>query len=93
MRRTSRQVTTPALLGVPVHIGVETGVGRVHAVARRFGGATYMFAVSVSRTPVRASFDIAKGNRRVIEEARTVRGALVDSFAPLGVHVYVLPPT
>ena len=94
MRRTDRQVTTltPALLGTPVRLGVQTAGGRVDAVARRLGGATYVFAVNVSRTPVTARFDAPKGSWRVFEEGRTVRGALVDSFAPLAVHVYVLPP-
>jgi hypothetical protein len=94
MRRTNRQLTTlaPALLGGPVHVGVQTDVGRVDAVARRFGGATYVFAVNVSRQPVHARFSVARGNWQVFEEARVVRGVLADSFAPLGVHVYVLPP-
>jgi hypothetical protein len=95
MRRTDRQVTTlaPALLGSPVHVGIQTDVGRVDAIARRFGGATYVFAVNVSRLTVRARFDGPQGDWRVFEEGRTVRGALVDSFAPLDVHVYVLPPS
>jgi hypothetical protein len=94
MRRTNRQITTlaPALLAAPVHVGVQTDVGRVDAIARRFGGATYVFAVNVSRMPVRATFSVAQGTWHVFEEGRVVRGALADSFAPLGVHVYVFPP-
>jgi hypothetical protein len=94
LRRTNRQVTTlaPALLGVPVHVGVETREGRVDAIARRYHGATYVFAVNVSRVPVHTRFAIASGQWRVFEEGRVIRGTLEDSFAPLGVHVYVLPP-
>jgi hypothetical protein len=98
MRRTNRQLTTlaPALLGAPVDVAVEALDGRVDAFARRFGGATYVFAVNVGRSPVRARFTVAgDGAWRVFEEGRTVTasgGALTDSFAPLGVHVYVLPP-
>jgi hypothetical protein len=94
MRRTNRQLTTltTALLGAPVHVGVQTDVGRVDTIARRVGGATYVFAVNVSREPVRARFSVAKGTWHVFEEGRVVTGTLADSFAPLGVHVYVLPP-
>src|SRR2546423_11187577 len=72
MRRTNRQLTTltTALLGAPVHVGVQTDVGRVDAIARRVDGATYVFAVNVSREPVRARFSVAKGTWHVVEEGR-----------------------
>jgi hypothetical protein len=97
MARTARQVTTlaPALDAVPVHVGVQTGEGRVDAIARSYGGALYVFAVNVSRTPVTATFASRDGAWNVYEEGRTVTassGAFTDSFPPLGVHVYVLPP-
>jgi hypothetical protein len=91
-------VTTlaPALLGRPVHVGVQAGVGRVDAIARAYGGATYVFAVNVSRTPVTAAFaGVPRGTWQVYEEGRSVTasgGSFADAFAPLGVHVYVLPP-
>ena len=98
MARTARQVTTlaPAIDGVPVHVGVQTSEGRVDATARTAGGALYVFAVNVSRTLVTATFTVPNGTWQVYEEGRTVTavgGALSDSFAPLGVHVYVLPPS
>jgi hypothetical protein len=98
MARTARQVTTlaPAIDGVPVHVGVQTSEGRVDAMARSAGGALYVFAVNISRTPVTATFTVPNGTWQVYEEGRTVTavgGALTDSFAPLGVHVYVLPPS
>jgi len=97
MARTARQVTTlaPALDAVPMHVGIQTSEGRVDAIARAYGGALYLFAVNVSRLPVRATFSVRNGTWKVFEEGRTVTaasGAFTDSFAPLGVHVYVLPP-
>jgi hypothetical protein len=97
MARTARQVTTlaPALDAVPMHVGIQTSEGRVDAIARAYGGALYVFAVNVSRLPVRATLSVRNGTWKVFEEGRTVTaasGAFTDSFAPLGVHVYVLPP-
>jgi hypothetical protein len=97
MARTARQVTTlaPAIDGLPVHVGVQAREGRIDATARTVGGAVYVFAVNVSRTPVTATFTVRDGTWQVYEEGRTVTaaaGTLTDSFAPLGVHVYVLPP-
>jgi hypothetical protein len=98
IKRTARQVTTlaPALLGRPVHVGVQTSVGRVDAIARAYDGALYVFAVNVSRTPVTARFTgVANGAWHAYEEGRSVTatgGSFPDAFAPLGVHVYVLPP-
>lgn len=89
LRRTARQVTTlaAALLAVPVHVGVQTREGRVDAVERPYHGARYVFAANVSRTP--------DGTWHVYEEGRSVTaagGSFSDAFAPLAVHVYVLPP-
>jgi len=97
MARTGRQVTTfaPALDAASVHVGVQTGEGRVDAIARSYGGALYVFAVNVSRTPVTATFTVRDGTWQVYEEGRTVTassGAFTDTFPSLGVHVYVLPP-
>ncbi|HET7567475.1 MAG TPA: fibronectin type III domain-containing protein [Gaiellaceae bacterium] len=100
LKRTARQLTTlaPALLAPPARLAVAADGGRVDAVARRLGGALYVFAVNVSRTPVRASFALAgagDGPVQVFEEGRSVHaagGAFSDRFAPLAVHLYVVPP-
>jgi hypothetical protein len=95
MRRTDRQVTTltPALLGTPVPVQA----GGVEAIARAYHGARYVFAVNTTRSPVRGELKVAgaSGSWNVFEEGRTVQasgGAFNDAFAPLGVHIYVLPP-
>ena len=94
MRRTDRQVATltPALLGAPLAVKA-TGV---EAIARTYNGARYVFAVNVTRAPVRGQIDVAGGGGwHVFEEGRSVQshGAFFnDAFAPLAVHVYVLPP-
>jgi len=94
MKRTDRQVATltPALLGAPLAVKTEG----VEAIARSYAGARYVFAVNVTRTPVRGQIRIAGGGTwHVFEEGRTVQasgGSFNDAFAPLGVHIYVLPP-
>lgn len=99
MARTDRQVTTlaPAILGPPLPVSaVAVDGGRVDAFARTYGGARYVFAVNVSRQPVQARIAVAgDGTWTVYEEGRSVQatgGAFRDTFAPLAVHVYVLPP-
>lgn len=94
MKRTDRQVATltPAILGTPLAVK-STGV---EAIARTYGGARYVFAVNVARTPVRGQIRVAgSGTWHVFEENRDVQahaGFFNDAFAPLGVHIYVLPP-
>jgi hypothetical protein len=98
LRRTNRQVTAlaPALLAPPEHVAVDVQAGRVDAIARRYHGADYVFAVNVSRTPVAASVHVAgSGAWRVLDEHRTVTasgGTFHDTFHPLGVHIYIRPP-
>lgn len=100
MKRTARQLTTlaPALLAPPTGLAVTTDGGRVDATARRLDGALYVFAVNVSRTPVTARFALAgagDGSVQVFEEGRQVPaagGVFSDRFAPLAVHLYVVPP-
>jgi hypothetical protein len=95
MKRTDRQVATltPAILGTPLALRARG----VQAIARAYNGARYVFAVNVTRSPVRAEFRVAgDGSWHVYEENRLVRasgGSFSDAFAPLGVHVYVLPLT
>src|SRR5262249_57490078 len=94
MKRTDRQVTTltPALLGTPARVQA-TGA---EAIARSYNGARYIFAVNVSRSPVRGEFRVAgQGPWHVFEEGRTVHesgGSFTDAFAPLAAPVYELPP-
>jgi hypothetical protein len=93
MKRTDRQVTTlaPAILGVPFHVAA-TGV---EAIGRTYHGAHYVFAVNASRAPVSAHIAAGGGKWNVFEEGRSVTasgGSINDWFAPLAVHIYVLPP-
>ncbi len=97
MKRTDRQVTAlaPAILASSVPVRVYAADGRVDATARRYGGKTYVFAVNVERTSIRASFTSKafRGSASVYGEGRSIhvsRGSFVDGFAPLGVHVYVV---
>jgi hypothetical protein len=71
MRRTDAEIAayTPALLAAPVRVAAN-----VPAIARRFHGATYVFAVNSSRAPVTA---------RVAVAGRTLTRAL----RPLGVWI------
>ena len=94
MKRTDRQVTTltPAILGLPFHVGA-TGV---EAIGRTYHGARYVFAVNVTQAPVSATIAAGTGTWNVFEEGRSVAasgGSFTDSFGPLAVHIYVLPPS
>lgn len=96
MRRTNRQLTTltPALLGSRVPISADTGA--IKTIARRANGSVYVFAVNSTRGPVKVQLHVpGLGNRnvRAIDENRTLRsdrGRLIDDFAPLAVHLYVV---
>jgi hypothetical protein len=65
---------------------------------RRHNGAIYVIAVNTSTKPLTGRLAVpALGDRtlRVFGENRTITtqlSQLVDSFAPLGVHIYVAPP-
>ncbi|HEY3543609.1 MAG TPA: hypothetical protein VGK79_13815 [Gaiellaceae bacterium] len=93
LKRTNRQVTTltPAILGAPLRLTVRG----VQAIGRTYHGARYVFAVNVTHAPVTAAITAGDGTWQVFEERRTVAaagGVLHDAFAPLAVHLYVLPP-
>jgi hypothetical protein len=97
IKRTDAQITalTPAILAPAVPVKVTAADGRVDAMARRYGGKTYVFAVNVQRTGVRALFTSPafKGTASVYDEGRSVPvsgGSFADGFAPLAVHLYVV---
>src|SRR4051794_17767351 len=97
LQRTDRQLRNlaPAILAAPVQLGLPAS-SPVVATARRYGGATYVFAVNTGLAPTSARFGLA-GARRVDvwDEGRTLTGDggfFRDEFAPLAVHVYVVPP-
>jgi hypothetical protein len=97
MQRTDRQLRNlaPAILASPVPLQLPQG-SPIVATARRCGGATYVFAVNTATAATSVRFGLA-GARRVTvwEEGRTLAGdggAFQDDFAPLAVHLYVLPP-
>ncbi len=69
----------------------------VEAVARRRGGATYVFAVGMRDGATTATFKIAglsgRASAKVLGEHRTVEvrdGVFEDEFAPWGVHLYLI---
>jgi len=91
----------PALNGPSVANGVTTTSSHadvpIDTMVKRYGGATYLFAVAMRGTPTTATFtlrgfpDVASAE--VLDEARTiaVTGArFADDFAPYGVHLYRL---
>jgi hypothetical protein len=85
----------PALLApdAPVSASAPVVVG-----ARSYGGAFYVVAVNPTRQRVKATIratGLAGDSANVVGESRSVAlsgGALSDSFAPLAVHLYVVPP-
>jgi len=66
----------------------------VHAMVKRHGGATYLFAVAMYKEPTKATFELSgfkEGRGEVLEEGRAVRvraGRFTDSFAGYQVHLY-----
>jgi hypothetical protein len=70
----------------------------VKAGARVRGNAVYVFAVNAGYTPAEATVHVpglAGRTLHVLDEDRDVNsgdGGFVDTFAPLGVHVYIAAP-
>ncbi len=67
----------------------------VHTMVKRYGGATYLFAVAMRNAPTRASFQLRnvpnKAKAEVIGEKREiplVKGLFEDDFRPYDVHIY-----
>jgi hypothetical protein len=95
MKRLTQAITSlqNGLLGRVVPSDANSGAIKV--IARTVAGRTYIVAVNSSNGPVGAQIHVPQlhnGNAAVFGEARAVGVAsdrLTDSFAPLGVHVYV----
>jgi hypothetical protein len=87
----------PALLDAS-GTGIVGPSSPIRVGVRRHNGAVYVIAVNQSTRPVTGRLAVpALGDRtlRVFGENRTVTSQLsqiVDSFGPLGVHIYVAPP-
>ncbi|MGD8240573.1 MAG: hypothetical protein PVH68_18605, partial [Armatimonadota bacterium] len=98
MKRTNRQLAelAPAIVGPdaePIaHEDLEGGP--VQTLTKEHAGVRYVFAVNTTREPARVRFRFAAGAQvEVYEEERTVRldgDGFEDSFAPLGVHIYIV---
>jgi hypothetical protein len=94
-----RQIASlaPALLGREVPV-VSSQTSPVKVGARSYHGATYVIAASASVGPHRVSFTVPglpAGLLTVLGENRTIPttgGKITDTFAGLGVHIYVSPP-
>jgi hypothetical protein len=76
-----------------------SATGAVVVGARSFGGALYIIAVNPTRTATRSTITAVGLSGRpvgVLEEGRSVPSSgdsFRDSFAPLGVHLYVVTPS
>jgi len=68
--------------------------GRVDVMVKKYGGATYLFAVNMKRQAEKPEITVAgvrNGTAEVLFENRTVEvrnGKIVDEFAPYAVHRY-----
>ena len=66
----------------------------VHAMVKRHGGATYLFAVAMYKEPTKATFElrgVGQARGEVLDEARTIEvraGRFTDTFAAYQVHIY-----
>ena len=78
---------------------MTTSGAAVYAGARSFDGARYVIAVNTSLKKRNATFTLPGLSVTTVGwvygEGRTVavtKGRFNDSFAPLGVHIYVIAP-
>jgi len=97
MKRTDAEITAlaPAILAPSAPLQMRIGDARVDAIARRYAGKTYVFAVNVARTAAGVTFSSPAfhGSASVYGENRSVPvsgGRFQDGFGPLAVHVYVI---
>lgn len=87
----------PALFSPARPAAVARG-STLEVSARAYGGALYVIAVNASLRATTGTFRLPDLDGRplaVLHEARTVSAdgdSFSDDFAPLGVHVYVVPP-
>ena len=71
------------------------GNDSVSALLKDSGGKQWLFTATSVRTPVTASFTLPAGAKKVTDyfEKRPVEikeGVITESFAPLGVHLYII---
>jgi hypothetical protein len=100
IQRIAREVAalTPVLVAPEAAVSVTPGEGLVRATARSLNGATYVFAVNAGYQPARAVLQVpglAGRTLNVLGEGRQVTAVgdqVEDGFAPLGVHLYLVPP-
>ena len=78
-------------------VEIERGGDAVWSMAKRYDGATWLFAVNHRNEAVKAGFKIsgatANGTIEVLGESRTVQmegQGLIDNFAPYAVHLYAI---
>ncbi|MGQ9487070.1 MAG: hypothetical protein ACUVTY_12300 [Armatimonadota bacterium] len=67
----------------------------VHGMVKRYGGATYLFAVGMRNASTTAEFTLQNAPERataeVLGEGRRIavrRGRFMDDFKPYEVHLY-----
>jgi hypothetical protein len=67
-------------------------------MAKRHGGATYVFAVRMDNSPAKTAFQLrgasAKAEVEVLGEGRRITaqsGRFADDFGPYEVHLYKVP--
>jgi hypothetical protein len=87
-----------ARLGPAIYApGQAAASGRIQLSVRSSAGALYVFAINSSRTAVNAKMTIPALNGRpltVMGESRRVNSdgnSFTDRFAPLAVHLYIVP--
>jgi hypothetical protein len=103
LRQINRELTelAPVLDTLPVANGVTVSSSDpsvpVDTLLKRFGGATYLFAVGMRSASTRATFSLqrfpAAATAEVLGEGRSIAvsgGTFEDDFSPYGVHLYRL---
>lgn len=76
----------------------DTPTGGVKLAARELNGALYLIAVNTSESTVSAVLHVPQLGHRIVdvfEEGRSLTASgdsLADEFAPLAVHLYIVPP-
>ena len=81
--------------GRPVTVFSSAAAVTIDALAKQFGGATYVFAVGMRNAAAKATFEVrglpATATAEVIGEDRRIEvkdGRFDDAFAPYAVHLY-----
>jgi hypothetical protein len=92
-----RVETTPATVSADLGRALKTGP--VAVSARRQGGATYVFAVRMEGSPVKATFQVRglpeRARVTVLGEERSLEcrgGRFEDNFTAHAVHLYRIEP-